>query len=193
MTTGKTESYCDQKLIAAYIDGELDVEIRLLLEQHLEHCRECHSELQAHRLFVCELDSVLTQPALVEVPQDFSRLVAARATSDMSGLRSASENKKALAFCLILAVTALALTTNASRAAALTTVSQVTGRVVGTLSVLLTAFYDIVASVAVIFRVLSRKLIVESNSLGPLLVLLALAILLLSRMISRYHHSGATE
>jgi Putative zinc-finger len=193
MTPGKNESYCDLKLIAAYIDGELDGDTRMLLEQHVEDCRECHSELQAHRLFVCELDSVLTQPALVDVPQDFSRMVAARATSDMSGLRSASENKKALAFCLILAVTALALTTNASRAAALTTVSQITGRVVGTLGVLLTAFYDIVASVAVIFRVLSRKLIVESNSLGLLLVLLALAILLLSRMISRYHHSGVTE
>jgi hypothetical protein len=65
--------------------------------------------------------------------------------------------------------------------------------VVGTLGVLATAFYDVAASVAVIFRVLSRKLIVESNSRGVLLVLFALAIVLLSRMISRYHRTGATE
>lgn len=193
MATAVNQHYCDQSLIAAYIDGELDVDSRLSLEQHVEHCRNCHSELQAHRLFICELDSVLTQPGVVDVPQDFSRMVAARAASDMSGLRSASENKKALAFCMILAVTALALTTGASRNAALAPARQIAGKVVSTLGVLWTAFYDIVASVAVIFRVLNRKLIVESNSLGILLVLLALAILLLSRMISRYHRTGATE
>jgi len=187
------EIICDARLIAAYIDGELDADARLSLEDHLEHCRDCQDELKAHRIFICELDSVLTQPAVVDVPQDFSRMVAARATSDMSGLRSASENKKALAFCVILAVTALALTSNASRVAAITTVRQIVGKVVGALNMLGTVFYDLIASVAVIFRVLSRKLIVESNSLGLLLVILALAILLLSRMISRYHRLGATE
>jgi len=193
MPTAINEVNCDQRVIAAYIDGELDAGTRLSLEQHVEHCRNCNSELRAHRLFICELDSVLTQPAVVDVPHDFSRVVAARAASDMSGLRSASENKKALAFCVILAVTALALTNNASRMTAVTSVRQIAGKVVSTLGVLWTAFYDIVASVAVIFRVLNRKLIVESNSLGFLLVLLALAILLLSRMISSYHHTGTTE
>jgi anti-sigma factor RsiW len=187
------EVICDAALIAAYVDGELETDARLSLEQHLEHCRNCQGELQVHRIFICELDSVLAQPAVVDVPQDFSRMVAARATSDMSGLRSASENKKALAFCVILAVTALALTSNASRVAAITTVRQIVGKVVGALSVLGTVFYDLVASVAVIFRVLSRKLIVESSSFGLLLVLLALAVLLLSLMISRYHRMGATE
>ena len=56
-----------------------------------------------------------------------------------------------------------------------------------------TAVYDAVAGLAVIFRVLSRKIIIESGSLGPLLVLLALAILVLSRLISNYHRSSATE
>jgi anti-sigma factor RsiW len=193
MAPAINEVICDARLIAAYIDGELEADARLSLEQHLEHCRNCKGELQAHRIFICELDSVLTQPAVVDVPQDFSRMVAARATSDMSGLRSASENKKALAFCVILAVSALALTNNASRVAAINTVRQIVGKVVSTLGVLGTAFYDLVASVAVIFRVLNRKLIVESSSLGFLLVLLALAIFLLSRMISRYHRLGATE
>src|SRR5918996_1251951 len=98
------EFICDATLITAYVDGELDSDARLSLEEHLEGCRNCQEELQAHRIFICELDSVLTQPAVVDVPHDFSRMVAARAASDMSGLRSASENKKALVFCLILAV-----------------------------------------------------------------------------------------
>jgi hypothetical protein len=40
---------------------------------------------------------------------------------------------------------------------------------------------------------LSRKLIVETGSLIPLLVLLGVAILILSRLISDYHRTGATE
>jgi predicted anti-sigma-YlaC factor YlaD len=183
---------CDEKLIAAYIDGELESANRILVEHHLEVCNDCRAELQAHRLFVCELDSVLTRSDLA-VPPDFSRVVAARATSDMSGIRSASENKKALLFCLMLAITALGLLSDTSRVAALKTIRQAMKTLSGTISVLWTAFYDMVASVTVISRVISRKLIVESDSVGLLLVLFALAILLLSRMIVSYHRTGATE
>ena len=193
MSVSSNQLICDQKLIAAYVDGELGEGVRESLERHFEQCTNCSDELRAHRMFICELDSVLTRPAVVDVPRDFSRVVAARAKSDMSGVRSAAENKKALVFCLLLGVASIALMSSTSRVAVIGTVRQVVGMVVGTLGVLATAFYDVAASVAVIFRVLSRKLIVESNSLGVLLVLFALAIVLLSRMISRYHRTGATE
>ena len=183
---------CDENLIAAYIDGELETEQRLGVDQHLDDCDRCREELRVHRMFVCELDAVLTQSE-VEMPTDFSRRVAARATSDLRGIRSASENKKALAFCVVLALAALALLSDTSRMAAIRTTRGLLRTIVGTVSVLLSAFYDMVASVTVISRVLSRKVIVESNSRGLLLVLFALAILLLSRMIVRYHRAGATE
>jgi anti-sigma factor RsiW len=183
---------CDENLIAAYVDGELEPANRISVELHLEGCTHCRAELRAHRLFVCELDSVLTQSE-VTIPSDFSRMVAARATSDLRGIRSASENKKALAFCLILAVTALGLLSDASRVTALNALRQLARTVISIASVLWTALYDMVASVIVISRVLSRKLVVESNSLGLLLVLFALAVLLLSRMIVSYHRTGATE
>jgi anti-sigma factor RsiW len=183
---------CDENLIAAYVDGELEPANRISVELHLEGCTHCRAELRAHRLFVCELDSVLTQSE-VTIPSDFSRMVAARATSDLRGIRSASENKKALAFCLILAVTALGLLSDASRVTALNALRQLARTVISIVSVLWTALYDMVASVIVISRVLSRKLVVESNSLGLLLVLFALAVLLLSRMIVSYHRTGATE
>ena len=192
MSVQSKQISCDEKVIAAYIDGELESAHRILVEQHLDRCADCRGELQAHQLFVCELDSVLTH-ADVSVPADFSRVVAARATSDMRGIRSASENKKALLFCLVLAVTALGLLSDASRAAAFKTARELTRTLGSTISVLWTAFYDMVASVTVISRVVSRKLIVESNSLGLLLVLFALAILLLSRMIVSYHRTGATQ
>ena len=53
--------------------------------------------------------------------------------------------------------------------------------------------YDAVAGVVVIFRVLGRKIVVESGSFGVVLVVLAIAILILSRLISNYHRTGATE
>ena len=192
MSAQSKQNSCDERVIAAYIDGELEPANRILVEQHLDGCDDCRGELQAHQLFVCELDSVLTHTD-VAVPADFSRVVAARATSDMRGIRSASENKKALLFCLILAVTALGLLSETSRAAAFKTAREITRTLGSTLNVLWTAFYDMVASVTVISRVVSRKLIVESNSLGLLLVLFALAIFLLSRMIVSYHRTGATE
>ena len=124
---------------------------------------------------------------------DFSRRVAARATSDMRGIRSPSENKKALAFCVVLALAALGLLNETSRVAAFRATQEIIRTVFATVGVLWNAFYDMVASVTVISRVVSRKLIVESNWLGVLLVLFALAILLLSRMIVRYHRTSATE
>ncbi len=61
------------------------------------------------------------------------------------------------------------------------------------ISFILAAFYDTVAGLVVIVRVLSRKIIVESGSAGGLIVVLAVAVLILSRLISGYHRTGATE
>jgi len=66
-------------------------------------------------------------------------------------------------------------------------------KVFGAAGFLWTAFYDAAASVTVISRVVSRKVFFESGNFGVLLVLLALAVLLLSRLISNYHRAGAIE
>jgi len=65
--------------------------------------------------------------------------------------------------------------------------------VAGLVGFVASAVYDILAGLAVIFRVLSRKAIIETGSLGPLMVLLAAAVLLLSRLLSNYHRKSATE
>ena len=184
---------CDSSVIPAYIDGELEDGPRILFEEHVEECSSCRAELQAHRLFMCELDAVMAQRLDVEVPANFSRVVAARAESDMSGVRSFAERRKALSFCMILALVAFALLSTSARDSIVHVASRLTGSVFGVVSFLWTAFYDAAASVTVIFRVLSRKFVVESGSLGLLIVLLALALLLLSRLISNYHRTGAIE
>lgn len=193
MTTVDQKRFCDRNLIAAYVDGELDGDLTILLEEHVESCAACRAELRSHRLFICELDAALTDRVEIPVPAGFSRMVAVRATSDMRGVRSRSEHRKALSICLILALAGFALLGATARDSMFAIGERFVTAFLGIGGFVLSAVYDAVAGVVVIFRVLSRKIIVESGSLGPLLVLLALAILLLSRLLSNYHRRGATE
>lgn len=187
------EQMCERNLIPAYIDGELDETVTLAFEDHLKNCPACRAELRAHRLFVCELDAALTQSADIPVPADFSRIVAARASSDMRGVRTRGENKRALGICLILALAGFALVGATARDSIFIVAEKFLTTSLGIAGLLATTVYDAVAGLAVIFRVLSRKIIIETGSLGPLLVLFAVAILILSRLISNYHRTGATE
>ena len=187
------EKICERNLFAAYVDGELDTDLTLLFEDHLESCAECRAELRAHRLFVCELDAAMLESAEIPVPDDFSRMVAARAASDMRGVRTRSEHRKALTICAVLAFVGFALLGAAARSTVFMVVERFVATVFGLVSFAATTAYDAVAGFAVVFRVLSKKVIIESGSLGPLVGLLALAILVLSRLISNYHRTRATE
>ncbi len=69
----------------------------------------CSAELNAQRLFMCELDATLTLAPDLPVPSNFAQIVAARAESDMSGVRDGREHKRAFRFCLILALASFAL------------------------------------------------------------------------------------
>ena len=175
MSTTTIEKICDRGLVGAYVDGELDADLTKLFEDHLESCAECRFELRAHRLFICELDAAMNDSAEVPVPRDFSKIIATRATTDMRGVRTRSEHRKALTICIILALGGAALL----GATALTSVFRLAE--------------NTAAGLGVIFRVLSRKMIIETGSLWPMVVLLAFGVLVLSRLISNYHRSGATE
>ena len=187
------EKICERNLFAAYVDGELDTDLTLLFEDHLEGCAECRAELRAHRLFVCELDAAMSDSAEIPVPDDFSRMVAARAASDMRGVRTRSEHRKALTICAVLAFVGFALLGAAARNTVFLVAERSVTTVFGLVSFVATSAYDAVAGFAVVFRVLSKKVIIESGSVGPLVGLLALAILILSRLISNYHRTRATE
>jgi len=191
--TRDQEKICERNLFAAYVDGELDTDLTLLFEDHLEGCAECRAELRAHRLLVCELDAAMSESAEIPVPVDFSRMVAARAASDMRGVRTRSENRKALTICAVLAFVGFALLGAAARNTVFLVAGRFISNVFGLISFVATTAYDAIAGFAVVFRVLSKKVIIESGSVGPLVGLLALAILILSRLISNYHRTRATE
>ena len=193
MSATAQEKICERNLIAAYVDGELDENVTMLFEDHLESCAPCRAELRAHRLFVCELDAALTDSGAIPVPAEFSRMVAARASTDMRGVRTRSEHRKALAISIILALGAFALLGATARDSVFRVAEKFIATCFSVAGLVSTAVYETIAGLAVIFRVLSRKVIVESGSLGPVLVLLAVGILILSRLISHYHRTGATE
>lgn len=193
MPTGDQKGICERDLFAAYVDGELDAATTLLFEQHVEACGRCRAELQAHRLFVCELEAALTDKVEIPVPVDFSRLVAARATTDMRGVRTGSENRKALGICMVLALGGFALLGAAARDSVFAIGEGFVATALSVAGFVSNVVYDTGAAVAVIFGVMSRKLIVETGSLGPLVVLLVIAVLTLSRLISNYHRTSATE
>jgi predicted anti-sigma-YlaC factor YlaD len=191
MTTAR-EKFCESNLIAAYVDGELDENLAQRFEEHSQSCEPCRVELRLHRLFICELDATLTETEM-PVPRDFSRIIATRATSDMRGVRTRAEHRKALGICMILALIGFALLGATARETVFLVAGRSVTTVIGLVGFAATAIYETVAGLAVIFRVLSRKIIVESGSLGPMIVVLAVAILLLTRLLSKYHRTSATE
>lgn len=190
--TAKQE-LCDRIALGAYVDGELDDSAGAELERHLEICSACRAELRAHQAFLCELDAAMTEGLAVPVPESFSRVVAARATSEMGGLRSSAEHRKALFFCVALTLVAFSLLGSATRQFVFIAVQRIISKVGALADVFWTALYDLAAGAVVISRVISRKFVVESGSLSVLLVLLAFAILLLSRLISNYHRTRAVD
>lgn len=193
MYTATIEKICDQNLVGAYVDGELDADLTALFEDHVESCTDCQFELRAHRLFVCELDAAMTSSNEIPVPRDFSRIIAMRATTDMRGVRTRSEHRKALTICVILALGGSALVGITALNSVFRIAQKFVTTIFGVAAFVAGAVYDTAAGVVVIFRVVSRKFIIETGSLWPMLVLLAFGVLILSRLISQYHRSGATE
>jgi len=187
------QKICQKNLIAAYVDGELGEVATAIFEQHVEDCAECRAELRAHRLFVCELDAALTGKVEIPVPENFSKVIAVRARSDMHGVRTRSEHKKAIAICAVLALTGFGLLGATARDAVLALVGKFLTGVFSLGAFAWSVVYDAVAGLVVISRVLGHKILVESGSFGVVLVVLAVGILILTRLISNYHRTGATE
>jgi anti-sigma factor RsiW len=187
------QKICQRNLIAAYVDGELSEVATAIFEQHVEDCAECRTELRAHRLFVCELDAVMTDRVEIPVPDNFSKVIAVRASSDLRGVRSRAEHRKAIVICVVLALAGFGLLGATARDSVFALIGKFLTSVFSIGAFVTNTVYDAVAGLVVISRVVGHKVVVESGSFGVLLVVLAVAILILSRLISNYHRTGATE
>ncbi|HAF16451.1 MAG TPA: hypothetical protein DHU55_19560 [Blastocatellia bacterium] len=185
---------CDTEKIAAYIEGDLDSAVREDLEEHFRQCARCAAELQEQRLFMCELDSALASPFDPSVPSNFAQVVAVNAESDMRGVRDRVEHQRALRYCLILGLAAFAFLGVTASKNIILNARLLADKTFGVLGFFAKSIYDAAAGFTVISRVLGRALLVDSR-LGGLvgLLLVALAVGLLSLLISRYHRTRLIE
>lgn len=187
-TKAQHKSACRGEEIVAYLDGELDGCALACFEEHLAECSRCATELEMERRLLRELDFALSRDASVEMPKNFAQVVAARAQSDMSGVRGVRERKRALLLCVLLAVTAVALLGGpVVRESIFAPVRVVWRAGASLLSFLGHALYDAGAGLAVISRGLGGHLVFESRPVGLLVLLLfAASLLMLRRLIVGY-------
>jgi predicted anti-sigma-YlaC factor YlaD len=187
------DTICKREQIVAYVDGELDAAAEMGLEQHLKVCHACRTELLTQRAFLCELDAAMSEIPEPSAPSDFARIVAAHAETDMRGVRSRVENRRALRLVLILGVAAFSLLGASASDVFIGRGRAIAANIFGLASFFWKTTYDATLSASIISKVLSRRFVVESGSLGLLVVFLALALLLLSRLIVNYHRARAIE
>lgn len=188
-------SVCRSEEIVAYLDGELDASSLARLEQHFEDCSQCAADLRAQRCMLNELNFALTDEPLIEMPKNFAQVVAARAQSDMSGVRNRQERRRALRLCAALVTISFALLGGAALSESVFAPLRVIWKTgVALFNFLGHALYDAGAGLTVISRGLGGRLLFESRALGLLvLLLLVVALFTLARMIVRYHRTRIIE
>jgi anti-sigma factor RsiW len=187
------QNICQEEQILAYIDGELDEAAVAGFENHLDQCSACRAELTRQRQFLCELDAAIADEQEFKTPAGFARIVAVHAESDMRGVRSRIEHRRALHLIVALGLSAFALLGASAGSVIIGSGQVVLRNFVGLSSFLGETIYGAGASAAVISRALSRKAFVESGALALLVVVLVLAVLLLSHLIVSYHRARTTE
>jgi len=185
---------CQLEDVAAYLDGELDGVDLETFEAHLKTCVECATELRVQRQLLCTLDFAFNESRAFKLPHNFTRVVAAHAENDLSGMRKQSERRRALQLFAILALVSFGLLGAASRTLVFDPARSFV-RVAGSLLGLLwQTVYDAGTGVAVIVRVVGRVAVLGPRSLWMFVALaLIISLSLLPFLIAKYHRAQIIE
>jgi anti-sigma factor RsiW len=167
---GKIEQICPRAEIAVYVDGELTPHQELVLEQHLAVCDVCRAELNEQKKLLCALDFLLEEkPSEIEIPENFARVVATRAESNVSGLRNREERKRAVFLCASLGL--IALIGLGAEAKTVFAASSVVFEQIIALAVFVGHLaYDVAFGVVVILRSLANQTVVSTALVMVLLI-----------------------
>jgi anti-sigma factor RsiW len=190
----KEKQGCQLEDVAAYLDGELDGVALETFEAHLKACPDCAKELREQRQLLCTLDFAFNESGSFQLPHDFSRVVAAHAENDLSGMRKKSERRRAVQLCAVLALVSFGLLGAAARTLVFDPARSLL-RVTGSFfNLLWQTVYDAGTGIAVIVRVVGRAIVFSSHGLGVVLaVAFIISISLLPLLISRYHRGQIIE
>ncbi|MFN2596458.1 MAG: anti-sigma factor [Pyrinomonadaceae bacterium] len=177
---------CDCADVAAYLDGELSVAENSQFESHLASCRACSKALAEQRRLLCLLDAAFARAKCrVDLPEDFVRVVKARAQTDMTSVRAGAERRRALLFALGAFAAALA----AALFAGVAPVASAARAAASLLDMLLHTATETAAGASLVLRSLGRYLASEADARTRVAVFAALAcaLALLLRLVADYH------
>jgi anti-sigma factor RsiW len=178
---------------AAYLDGELSAAEASAFESHLKSCGACSSALSEQRRLLGLIEAAISGPhKAVTLPDDFARVVTARAQSDMTCVRVASEKRLAALLVVALAAVAFALIGAGGWGEVFTPAAQVARGVASAAEIALRTFGEIAAGVALLLRGVGGFLVEAQPDRATRLLsvaALACAVLLLLGLITKYRRS----
>ena len=180
--------------VAAYLDGELNDAALEVFEGHVKTCAGCAQELRTQRQLLCTLNRAFEESGAFELPQDFARLVATHAESDVTGLRGRGERRRAFKVCAVLALLSFALLGAASRATVFQPARSFLRVAESLFDLAWKTIYDAGTGASVIVRLVVRAIALSPYGLGLFLILaFIIAISLLPRLIASYHRAQIIE
>ena len=185
---------CPGEDIAAYLDGELTAGATERFELHVAQCAACSAELRRQRQLVCTLEAAFSSQRKFDLPNDFTRVIATRAESDLRGVRSRAERYRAAKLCALLGLMAFGILGAAASSAVLQPLRNALRLVARLFELVWQAAADATESLAIILRVLTGSTN-GSSYFWPLLIglTLVIAVTLLTRLIGKYHRRQIIE
>ena len=192
--TDFNENRCQLEDVAAYVDGELSGIGLDRFEDHLKSCGDCAGELRAQRQLLCTLDVAFGGSRSFNLPKNFTRVVTARAESDLSGMRNKRERRRALQLCVALALVSFALLGAAAQTVVFEPVRSFF-RITGSLLHLAwQAGAEAALSATVIIRVIARAVFLPQHGRGLfLIVTFLLLVSCLPFLFAKYRRAQTVE
>ncbi len=183
---------CDHDLIGAYLDRELTSSELEQFEAHLQTCNSCRSELRNQQQLLCALDAAFHHS--FDLPDEFARIVKARAEGDIRGIREKSERRTAFRLTIILALASLALLGTTWQKSIVQPTRSLARVAFSLVELSWRTIYDAGTGLAVIVRLTRQGISLNPRALMYLLLFILLAgISLLPRLIVKYHRAQAIE
>lgn len=177
--------------VAAYLDGELDAHDDARFEQHTKTCVACATALREQRRLLCVLDAAFGDAqSQLQLPDNFTQVIKARAQSDMSSVRRRSERRRAVLLSAGLAALSFALLGWQAWAELFDPLRAVAGIAETMFDMAAHAVGEVFAGFALMLRVIGGQLFNEPSALRTATyIILALAVVLLFRLIGSYHRT----
>lgn len=179
--------------VAAYLDGELAGGESFAFESHLETCGACPAVLADQRRLSGLITAAISGPQeVVELPADFARVVTARAQSDMTSVRGAPEKRRAALLALALAALAFALIGAGGWGELFAPAATVARGLAAAADIALRSLAELAAGALLLLRGVGGFLFQAQPGRATRFVAaaaLACAVLLLLRLITKYHRT----